>query len=102
MKSHTPDKEVQGMLRRSAEICGDLPEGRKIQYVFYCRKHSENLRHSTFLNYNFHRCRSSEDIDESIAMLLEYAEDLDIVPNRESHYPVTSENLAKVEIDFQI
>ncbi|EJD75930.1 hypothetical protein LOAG_17013 [Loa loa] len=73
--SHTVDKEIQRMSRKSTEICGSLLEERKIQ--------------------------SSESIDESIAMLLEYAEDLDVVPNRELHYPVTSGNLAKLTNDIR-
>ncbi|VBB32834.1 unnamed protein product [Acanthocheilonema viteae] len=47
------------------------------------------------------KIQSSENIDDSIAMLLEYAEDLDIIPNRELHYPITNENFIKVANDMR-
>ncbi|VDK67176.1 unnamed protein product [Onchocerca ochengi] len=75
VESHTPDKEVQGMLRKTPETHGSLLDERKIQ--------------------------SSEDIDNSIAILLEYAGDLDMVSNRELHYPVTGENFTKVTSDIR-
>lgn len=40
--------------------------------------------------------RSSNDIDESIAMLLEYADNLNNSANRELHYPISSENSSQV------
>uniref|UniRef100_A0A183CVV5 PKcGMP_CC domain-containing protein n=1 Tax=Gongylonema pulchrum TaxID=637853 RepID=A0A183CVV5_9BILA len=58
------DEEVQGMLRRSEQIRRRLLEERNMQ--------------------------ASKEIDESIAMLLEYADDLDMLPNRESHYPISN------------
>ncbi|MCP9259122.1 RhoGAP domain protein [Dirofilaria immitis] len=65
-ESHT----AQGILRKSSETYGNLVEERKMQ--------------------------SSEDIDESIAMLLEYVDDLDVVSNQELHYPVANENPTKL------
>uniref|UniRef100_A0A0R3RM45 Uncharacterized protein n=1 Tax=Elaeophora elaphi TaxID=1147741 RepID=A0A0R3RM45_9BILA len=75
-ESRTIDKESQGMLRQNMEVHdSSLSEERKI--------------------------RSSKGIDESIAMLLEYAEDLDIVSNRELHYPVTGEIFTKLSNDMR-
>ncbi|KAM3723942.1 StAR-related lipid transfer protein [Dirofilaria immitis] len=65
-ESHT----AQGILRKSSETYGNLVEERKMQ--------------------------SSENIDESIAMLLEYVDDLDVVSNQELHYPVANENPTKL------
>lgn len=41
-------------------------------------------------------CRSSGDIDKSTAMLLEYDEDLDVLPNRGLQYPLTGAHLPEV------
>ncbi|VDO07090.1 unnamed protein product [Brugia timori] len=73
--SRITDREIQGMLRKSMEARNSLLEEKKTQ--------------------------SSEDIDESIAMLLEYAEDLNVVSNRVLHYPVISENLTKHANDIR-
>ncbi|KAK6101320.1 RhoGAP domain family protein [Brugia pahangi] len=73
--SRITDREIQGMLRKNMEARNSLLEEKKTQ--------------------------SSEDIDESIAMLLEYAEDLNIVSNRVLHYPVISENLTKHANDIR-
>uniref|UniRef100_A0A915PMY0 Uncharacterized protein n=1 Tax=Setaria digitata TaxID=48799 RepID=A0A915PMY0_9BILA len=74
VESDTTDKEVEEMLR-STKMRDSLLEKRKIQ--------------------------SSKDIDDSIAMLLEYAEDLDVVSKRGLHYPVTSENLTGFASDIR-
>ncbi|VDK89488.1 unnamed protein product [Litomosoides sigmodontis] len=58
----------------------------------------EMLRQNTE-KHDERKMQSSNDIDESIAMLLEYAEDLDSSTNRELHYPIGSEKFSQVTND---
>lgn len=47
-----------------------------------------------------HICRAAKDIDDSVAMLLEYAEKLNVAPRASTnlHYPLNKELQIKVSV----